>query len=209
MGAEDENQQWKINVHAKSRSFSLRIRATGTPPVSSKRQDLSAVLRLRGFILKVKSASAPSHRHRHRGILKSMFRRFVERIRRPPPLAATAAVPVTSPSRLKQLARQEPVGIGFVFLAVFILGPVAGIGLRETIADGTFVPVTLALLSSASLSLPLIKSNVMGRSKNNTLLILSIVFFILGSAFLNVGKQWNFIESYVAGYLRKVWKFAL
>lgn len=110
MAADDGPQQWRIKVHAKSRNFSLRIRATGTPPAASRPHDLTALLRLRGFILKVKSASAPTQPRRG-GLLKSMFRRFFKRIRPPPTptqkeAPAAGAALLSSLSRLKQLSTE-------------------------------------------------------------------------------------------------------
>ncbi|KAK4771266.1 hypothetical protein SAY87_031798 [Trapa incisa] len=221
MASHGQRQRWRINVHAKSRVFSLRVRATGTgtATATSIPHDLTALLRLRGFFLKLGSVSSLSNPRSGGGILKSMFRRLFKRNRnhRPPPTppterAAPYAALASSVNRLKQLAHEDTVGILSIFLAIFILGAVAAISVQGALDGGAFFPMSL-MLTPSSLLLLLLKKLAKGRNLNNMPLtlwkLLVATLIILGCASCEAGKYLNFSKNYVMRYLWEVLKLAI
>ncbi|KAF3447958.1 hypothetical protein FNV43_RR08665 [Rhamnella rubrinervis] len=76
-----ENQHsWKINIQAKAKNFHFRFKATNVSP-TWKNHRLSALLKLRRFLLTVNSeSSTASNGGQQRGKLTSKFLRFLKKI---------------------------------------------------------------------------------------------------------------------------------
>ncbi|KAH7514752.1 hypothetical protein FEM48_Zijuj11G0123900 [Ziziphus jujuba var. spinosa] len=121
MQAEAEKQHsWKINIHAKAKSFHFRFKATNISP-TWKFHRLSVLLKIRRFLLlTVNSESSASNaisKQRHQGKLISKFLRLFKKIRleRTKNQHPEAKFPS---NRLQRFSYKEPICVGSLFLGI-------------------------------------------------------------------------------------------
>ncbi|KAL5806731.1 hypothetical protein ACOSQ4_029464 [Xanthoceras sorbifolium] len=196
MQAESEKQQsWKIRVHARSKSFHFKFKATTTLP-TLKFHRLSILLRLHKFLLQVKSQR--QQQQQQRPTLKSRFLTAFHKLRA---LRVKNRNPEVKPSinRLKRFAYEEPICISSLVIGIvaLVLRTICEIDYKRIVVLGSVTLLYFAIF---------LWKYVTGKS--TTVLAFSVVATVVCLvARFRLDTTLNWCQGYIAAFVLKTWNY--
>ncbi|CAK7343574.1 unnamed protein product [Dovyalis caffra] len=208
----EKQQTWKINVHARSKKFRFKFKATKTDQPIWKLPKFSIFLRIHKFLLQVNTEPGTSiPRWKKPRTLKSKFLNFFRKFKTLPSKKQTTAAEKTqnlqNPDNKLRVDQKREIGYDYEMpfcIGSLLVGTLAL--LSESICEknqkGIIIHASFILLFLAFL----FKKYVTGKAR--TLLVFLTMATAVSAVLFRLDKYMNYDQGLVSEFVWKAWNYA-